>query len=379
MGKNCRFFAGALICLAMFAGCAKTKPGTGPSGVGYSGALGITEAKLFSIEYMPDGVKLLTDYEGRRLLLVPCGAVAPRIEADMVVSTPVKRAFYMSVTQVSFLDALGDESLFDSVAAVNVPADAWVIEPVARRLRNGETRYIVQSGWGALDTEAVIKLSPDIIFADSVNPGSGDISGQFETSGLPYAVVGEWLEETGRASFEWIKFIGAFYNRDEDADEVFRRTLARLDGLVELASGIPGGSRPVAAYGSVYNGTVYTQGGDSTTAREWRRAGARYFLDEGTGSGSLRLTVEEFFDKARNAGILIYSSMIRYTPDKRALLAENPLFAEFTAFKNDRVYVLSDGYYMNSARPDVKFEETASIFHPELFSGGGLFYVKLPD
>jgi iron complex transport system substrate-binding protein len=378
MKKICPFLAGALACLLLCAGCAKVRQGAEPPPES-AGAPAITEAKLFSIDYMPDGVKLLTDYDGRRCLLVPRGAAAPPVKADVVVRVPVERALYMSVTQVSFLDALGDTSLFDSVAAVTVPADDWVIEPVAERMRNGKTRYIAQSLWGAMDTEAMIKLAPDIIFADSVNPGSGDISGQFEAAGLPYVVVGEWLEDTSRASFEWIKFIAAFYNRDEEADRIFRQTLARLDGLIKLAAGIPAGSRPIAAYGSVYNGVVYTQGGDSTAAREWRNAGAGYFLDADTGGGSLRLTVEEFFDKARNADVLIYSSMIRYTPDKRALLEESPLFAEFKAFKNDRIYVFSDGYYMNSARPDVKFEETAAIFHPELFSGGSLFYVKLPD
>jgi iron complex transport system substrate-binding protein len=115
-------------------------------------------------------------------------------------------------------------------------------------------------------------------------------------------------------------------------------------------------------------------------AGEWWKSGGRYFLPAGSGGGQLRLTMEEFFDKARNADILMYNSMIQYTPNKRALLEESPLFAEFKAFRNDRIYVLSAGYYMNVARIDEKFEETATIFQPDIFSApGGLFYEKLPD
>jgi iron complex transport system substrate-binding protein len=286
----------------------------------------------------------------------------------------------MSVTQAGFLDALEDESLFDSIAAVTVPEDDWTIEPVAEGLRNGRIRYIVQNSAGALDIETVAALKPDIIFAGVMTPGGGDIFAQFGEAGLPFVVVGEWLEETNTAAFEWIKFIAAFYGRDGEADGVFRRRLGRLEELTERAAAIPAENRPVVASGMVYSGVAYTQGGDSVMATEWLKAGGRYFLPEGSGDGQLRLTMEEFFDRARNADILMYNSMIKYTPDKRALLEESPLFAEFKAFQNDRIYVLSAGYYMNVARIDDKFEETASIFQPGIFSSSeGLFYEKLPD
>jgi iron complex transport system substrate-binding protein len=105
-------------------------------------------------------------------------------------------------------------------------------------------------------------------------------------------------------------------------------------------------------------------------------------LEEGTGGGTLRITPEEFFIKARDADILIYNSMIQYTPDKTALLAESPLFSGFKSFRNGWIYVLASGYYMNGAKIDVKFEDTAAIFQPELFDTGSrllTFYEKLPD
>ncbi|MDR3356309.1 MAG: ABC transporter substrate-binding protein [Spirochaetaceae bacterium] len=384
---NTGFFAeraGLLLLLvcAFWSGCAK-KGEREEAGATDSDGLAVRYARHFSLDYLPDGVKLVTDYDGRRCLLVPEGAKVPPMEADLIVRTPVRRGFFMSTTHVGLLEALGDEGLYDSVAAVTIPAEEWVIGPVTDGLRSGRIQYIAQNNWGSLDIEAVIRLRPDIIFAGTVNPGAGDIFARFDEAGLNYAVLGEWLEDSNYASLEWIKFIAAFYNRDDKADAVFRRQTARLDGLVKLAADIPEDEMPLVACGSVYGGVVYAQGGDSVTAREYRKAGGRYFLEEGTGGGTLRITPEEFFDKARDADILIYNSMIRYTPDKAALLAESPLFSLFKAFKSDRVYVLSPGYYMNSAKIDVKFEDTLSVFRSALpgrdAHGKLTFYEKLPD
>jgi iron complex transport system substrate-binding protein len=368
----CAGLAGLLVC----AGCVKVRVPVSADG----GTTGLMYATHFSIERLDGGAKLVTDFDGRRCLLVPEGVETPKVAADMIVRTPVKRAFFMSATQAGFLDALGDESLFDSIIAVTVPADDWVIRPVAEGLRSGRIKYIAQNSAGAQDIETVVGLKPDIIFAGVMAPGSDDTFAQFDEAGLPYAVTGEWLEDTNIAAFEWIKFIAAFYNKDDEADAVFEHRLGRLEELIELAASIPEGGRPVVASGLIYNGVAYTQGGDSVMAGEWWKAGGRYFLPEGSGDGQLRLTMEEFFDKARNADILLSHSIPPYMPDTRALLEESPLFAEFKAFQNDRIYVLSAGYYMNVARIDNKFEETAAIFQPGLFKSDlGLFYEKLPD
>ncbi|MDR0663592.1 MAG: ABC transporter substrate-binding protein [Spirochaetaceae bacterium] len=389
MKKNKKMYlaAGAalLVCCAAYTGCgaagAKKKAAEGAE-AGDSSGLAVRYAKHFDVEYLPDGVKLVTDYDGRRGLLLPEGVDAPDAEADFILRTPVKKALFMSSTQIGFLDVLEDKSLYDSVAAVTVPVEDWVLEPVAEGLRSGRIRYIEQSTWGVMDIESVIRLSPDVVFAGTVDPGS-DIFSRFDEAGIDYVVFGEWLEDSTLGSLEWIKFLAAFYNKDDEADAIFRRQLARLDELVELAGGIPQDERPVVACGSAYDGVVYAQGGDSIAASEYKRAGGRYFLEEGTGGGTLRITLEDFFSRARDADILIYNSMIKYTPDKTALLAESPLFSSFKAFKNDEIYVLSSGYYMNGARIDVKFEDTLSILHNGLPGQDGgrklSFYEKLPD
>ena len=62
------------------------------------------------------------------------------------------------------------------------------------------------------------------------------------------------------------------------------------------------------------------------------------------------------------------------------MLATEPLFEEFTAFKNDKIYGLDKGYYMNSAKVVEKFEDAVAMFHPDLLPDHEfVMYKLLPD
>jgi iron complex transport system substrate-binding protein len=182
------------------------------------------------------------------------------------------------------------------------------------------------------------------------------------------------------SSLEWIKFFGAFYNRDAEAERIFEDYIARLEELQAKLAEIPDSERPTVAYGMVWEGTVYTQAGDSSLAVAIEQAGGKYALPDLTGGGSVTLTMEEFVDKCRDADILIYGSMAEYMPDKAALIAADPLFAEFKAVQSGDVYVFSKGYYMNGAKVIEKFEDQAAIFQPSLMPNHSfIFYSKLPE
>jgi iron complex transport system substrate-binding protein len=343
--------------------------------------LGIKNAKLFNIDYMANGIKLITDGDGRETLLVPRGAAIPAgYQNRPVVRTPIERGFFMSTTYVGLLDALENDRLFDSIAAVITDEPDWTTPQVLERFKTGQIKYIPWDMGGSGDIESVIDLKTDIVFSGPGDQGAITAFSGIDEMGLNYVILSEYLEESNVASLEWIKFIAAFYNLDEEADTIYEQKLARLDELTRLAANIPENEKPVVAMGLSWQGTVYSYGGNTTTAQEMERAGAIYYLQDLMSTGSTQITMEEFFDKGRNADILIYTSMILYCPDKQALLAEDPLFAEFKAFKNDQVYVLSKGYYMNSAAVDTKFEDVVSIFHPNLVPNHTLtFYERLPD
>ena len=338
-------------------------------------------AEKFSIEYLKDSIKVITDADGREFLLLPDEAEAPEgYETLPVIRTPIKNAFFMSTTHIGLLDAIGVSSVYDSVAAVATEQSQWTNPNIIDRFSSGKLQYIEQTHWSAADIEAVTKMKPDVVFVGGGNQSGTDIKAQMQDLGITYVVVSEYLESSGTASLEWIKFFAAFYNLDSEAAAVFEAKTARMNELHQKASELSEEDKPLVAFGLVWDGTVYVPSADSTSAKEIGMAGGRFYLPDLHGEGSLQIGMEEFVNNARDADILIYTSMYSYAKNKQMLLDADPLFAEFKAFKNNQIYVYRDDFYMNSAAIDEKFEDMVFIIHPEFFTDYELkHFVKLTD
>ncbi len=344
-------------------------------------AMELRFAQNFSITLLDDGVKLVTDGDGNERLLVPREADVPEGYADtMVIRTPVERAMICSTTQAGLIGQLGDPALFDSLAVVTTPAEEWTIPEIVDNVESGKTAYLAWDQYATGDIEQVVEASPDVVLINGGEETSVQFAAQLDEVQIPYISVTEWMEPTGEGQLEWMKLFGALYNQEQQAGERFDEKIARRDELKEMAAQVTEEERPVVAIGMVYDGVVYTHGGESSAAKTVEEAGGIYALKDLEGEGSMQINMEEFLDKAKEADVLIYSSVVTYMQDKEALLAEEPLFAEFAAFQNDRVYVYGKDYYINSAAMDEKFADMVAIIHPELMEGYELMHtVKLPE
>jgi iron complex transport system substrate-binding protein len=328
---------------------------------------------------MDGNVKLVTDSDGNKLLLVPKGADAPGGYDDAVlIETPVTSAMYNVTTFVGLLGALDDESAYDSIVAVTTPESDWTTPEILKRFESGQIKYI-EHGYATVgDIEEIAKTKPEIVFTQGLDDSEMQLRGLLDEVGIKHATLLEYTEEGDYAFLEWIKFFAAFYNLDEEADLIFKAKMARLDELADLAANVA--DKPTVAYGMIWDGTVYTQSATSTLAQYIAKAGGTYLPSDLEGAGSVTITMEEFLDKCRDADIVIYGSLPQYCPDKPFLLETEPLMAEFDAFINDQIYIFDQGYYMNSAKAVEKFEDLVFMFHPDLVPGHELvMYQKLPD
>ena len=327
--------------------------------------LAIRRAQNFHIAYLGDDVKLLTDSAGRELLLVPEGSEAPSgYDSAIQVSTPIKRAMFVSAAHVGFLGALEEESLYDSIAAVTTEVYQWNTPQIADRFASGQISYIEQNAWVEGDVESIAATAPDLVFVDISAEGGAALCTKLDELGIPYTVAAENRDIGAESYLEWLKFFGAFYNLDQKASDLYDGKMDYLEELYQKAASVPESGRPVVAVGVADSGIVYTQGGDSALAQQLERAGAIYALKDLDGSGMVELGMEEFLEKCGDADILIYDTLSMYMWG--TLLDEDPSFAEFQAYQNQRVYTKDNNYYMNSAKIVEKFEDLLAICHPEM-------------
>jgi len=333
---------------------------------GANSELGIKYAQNFNIDYLGNGVKIVTDSDRNKLLLVPRGVTVPSGYNDAVlIETPIVSALYTSTTYVGFLGALESDSVYNSVAAVCTPEEEWTTPQILARFRDRTTRYINHGLTAVGDIEEIVKTGAGFAFTGGNDDTEMRLRSLLNEVNIKHATLLEWTEEGNAAYLEWIKFFAAFFNLDEEADRIFEGKLARLDELYEKAANVS--NKPTVAYGVIWSGSVFTQAGDSALALQIERAGGIYALKNLEGSGNVTITMEEFLKQCRDSDIIIYGSSPQYCPDKTFLLETEPLMAEFRAFKNDSIYIYDLGYYMNNAKVVEKFEDMVSILHPELF------------
>ena len=163
----------------------------------------IQNAQNFDIQYLADGVKLLTDSAGRELLLTPEGAAVPTGYEDAVqVSTPIQRAMFTSTTHVGFLESLEDASLFSSIAALTTEESQWTNQAVLDGFASGQITYVAQDTWTAGDLEAVVTAAPDLVFLDPSREEGAALAGMLDQVDIPYVAVSEW-SEAGTEPYLW--------------------------------------------------------------------------------------------------------------------------------------------------------------------------------
>ncbi|MBQ7718950.1 MAG: ABC transporter substrate-binding protein [Clostridia bacterium] len=329
----------------------------------------------FKIEQLGDGIKRVIDGEGRELILVPKanGEVPAEYSDKIVIRTPVERAVMLSTTQVCCLRAAGDETIWDSLAAVSADAYSFSnIPEVVSRMESGKIN-IVSGDMGDPDYEQLTALNPDLVFVyTGPYPQTGVIEKLTEL-GISYAVDNEYIETTALARMEWLKFVLTFFEKDQAAADYVDRV---KKSFAETEKIIAEAEAPSIAMGYIWDGTVIATDGAGWLAGLVERAKGSY-LQKDLSSDALYISVEDFLVSASQADIILYTSTPSFMPGKASLYEMAPLMADTPAAQNNKLYEYTDAFWMSVDQPDVLFADIAQLLHPELFEGRTMTYFTL--
>ncbi len=184
-----------------------------------------------------------------------------------------------------------------------------------------------------IDREAVIKLAPDIIFAFGMGQTSNDFDVKLMESGIPVLISLDHLEKLPLARAEWIKVFAAFVNKSSLADSLFSQI--ELSYLNLKAKALEYKTKPTVLTELKYGDTWYVPCGKSFMAQLINDANATYLWGSDTASGSLPLSFEEVYQKAKNADYWLNVSMCT---DKKQIVAQDHRYSDFLAYKTNSIY-----------------------------------------
>jgi iron complex transport system substrate-binding protein len=335
---------------------------------------GIQYSRHFKIEEVGNRCRKITDGEGNQLLLVPRGMKPPKGFGDLqVIHVPVQKALFASVTQVCLLKPFHDPKIWASVVGVTSPLKEWYIPEIRKGLQNGSIQF-VGDGYEP-DFEMIQALQPDIVFTFGGPNGQFTLMKKLTELKIPYAVDNEYLETDPLGQLEWIKFIAAFYDREQTAAEYFRQSERTF---IDTTRKLQGKIRPKIAWGMIYNGKVYVPAGDSYVAKMIDLAGGDYLFKQ-IARGNAALSIETFYAQSKNADILINSSYAPVVSSMKAMIGQAPILEDLNAVHRGQVWAIQPWYNQRLDQNDQILLDLGSIFHPEIIQNRRIEnFLKLP-
>ena len=176
---------------------------------------------------------------------------------------------------------------------------------------------------------------------------------------------------------------GVLFNKEKEADSIFK--VIESNYLDAKTIALKSNKKPTILSGAIMSKGIWIlPGGESFVATFFKDANLNYLWKETKGKGSLSLSFESVFDKGQNAKLWLAPA--HYT-SKEQLMKNNPLYAEFNAFKSDNIYTPTSikgktggiiYYELAPTRPDLVLKDLIKITQPELLKEYEFtFYKKL--
>ena len=290
--------------------------------------------------------------------------IPEELKGKQVIRTPVTRVICLSTSHVGFLSALHETSSLKALSGTSFVSDPEVQKSIAKK-------EIADVGYDqGINYELILSLKPDLIIAYGVG---GDVTGflnKLHDLGLNVILNGEYLEETPLAKAEWIKFIGAFYNKGEEAGAYFSTVEKNYNSIAKTVGSVR--KHPVILTGLPYKDAWWMAGGHSNLAALIHDAGAEFLWKDNSSREAFVVSLEEVVIRSAKADFWINCGTVNTIEE---LISTDSRFSSFPqvqkkAIFNNNLRVGAGGgndyWERGVVRPDLILADLVRIFHPEI-------------
>ena len=291
---------------------------------------------------------------------VPAGGVSLQV--------PVRRVATGSCTHVGFLKAI---SALDALCGVT---DKYLVfTPLPEGVQNlGDCI--------SPDVERFVAAEPEVVFMSTYS--TNDVATtRLEKAGLVVVPVMEWVENDPLSRAEWVRFFGAFVDKDSKADSVFSESAAHYDQLKTLvAESGKAFSKSILSGGS-FRGTWYVPSGATYMGRLFKDAGASYAYAEDMTNGSIPVGIEQVLQAFRDADVWVGAP----ANTLQELEEMDSKHTWFKAYEDSAVYTFkarmtptggNDFWEAGVTEPDRILGDLIEVLYPELQEGEETKYLQ---
>lgn len=290
------------------------------------------------------------------------------------IKIPITTVACMSSIYAAMLSKMNVQKTI--VAIDNV--DYYTNSYIQSRVKEGIVKELAKGP--TIEVEKMLALNPELLLTFGMGNPAADVDKKLITAGIPVAVSLDHLEETPLGRAEWIKFFACFFNKEKLADSLFAITEKKYTALTSLTKTIT--NLPTVLTEIKYGDAWYVPSGKSYIANLLKDAGADYFWKNENQAGSLPLSFEAVYAKAKDCDVWLNVYNIN---SQKELLSYDERYSLFNAYKKNRIYNNNKtqnkkGYcnYWETGitNPDEVLADVIFILHPSILLNHKLLYYK---
>ncbi|MCK5678603.1 MAG: ABC transporter substrate-binding protein [Flavobacteriaceae bacterium] len=289
------------------------------------------------------------------------------------ITIPLEKIVTTSTTHIPMLELIHEEN-----SLIGFPHTDYITSAKTNELiKNGKIKDIGNEQ--DFNTEILISLQPDALIGFTIG-NTTKMYKIIENNGIPVIFNGDWLEETPLGRAEWIKFFGVLFDKDRIADSIFQEIENKYNSAKQIAKNAK--IKPSILTGILFKDKWNLPAGESFTAKLFKDANSNYLWKETKGQGSLILSFESVYAKAKTADYWIGSG---YYTSLQDLSNANIHYTEFESFTNNKIYTFSKKtgenggviyFELAPVQPHIVLQDLIKILHPELLPDYQPYFIE---
>ena len=333
-------------------------------GLTFVSAMETSYAETFDIySYQPaDGsteelYRLIDVHDSGQYLVLPQGSGSDKSAApeEILKSLPASITVLQAPLDNIYVAATSSMALFDGAGAISqvkltgTKEDGWYIDAPKKALADGSMVYAGK--YSAPDYELLASSGCDLAVESMMILHSPEVKEKLEELGIPVFIDTSSNESHPLGRTEWVRLYGVLTGHETEAEAFFeeqKKVFARAENYTDTGL-------TVAFFSISSSGNVIVRATEDYIPRMIELAGGNYIfkdlLQKSGNSASVRLSMEDFYNTAKDADYLIYNATIE-NPVRSIteLCGKSSLLADFKAVQKGNVWQVQRSLYQS---PDI--------------------------
>ncbi|MBR1592070.1 MAG: ABC transporter substrate-binding protein [Ruminococcus sp.] len=337
-----------------------TSCGTDNNNTNYENAqsMQLEYAQQFTVESDGD-ISHVKIGNGDEFIILPEDADIPDEYKNMkIIRKPVENIYLASS---SVMDLFSGIDCLDLVKFTSTKESDWSAEYVKKALENGDILYAGK--YRTPDFELLLSENCGLAIENTMIYHTPEIKEQLENLGIPVIVEYSSYEPHPLGRMEWIKLYGLLTGHENEAEKLFSEKARQVENL-KIDDINPDEKKSVAFFYITSSGYASVRKPNDYVSKMIELAGGRYIftaddlnVDENALS-TMNMQIESFYEKAKDADIIIYNSTIDGEIENISQLTEKcSILSDFRAVRNNNAWCSEkDMFQQTGASADIIIE-----------------------